>query len=46
MDLAWSEFNNDETFFKRLFEKTGCLLTADGSDDVKISLQGLENYQI
>ena len=26
-------------FFKRLFEKTGCLLTADGPDDVKISPQ-------
>lgn len=42
----WSELSNEQTFLKRLFEKTGCLLTADGSDDVKISPQGLENYQI
>ena len=26
--------------------KTGCLITADGSGDGKISPQGLENYQI
>ena len=39
---VWSEPSNDET----LFEKTGCFLTADGSDDVKISPQGLKNYQI
>ena len=44
---AWSELRNDETFFKRLFKKTGCLLlSANGSDDVKISPQGLKNYQI
>ncbi|KAJ7331153.1 hypothetical protein OS493_020855 [Desmophyllum pertusum] len=36
----WSELSNEQTFLKRLFEKTGCLLTADGSDDVKISPQG------
>ena len=34
-----SLISNDETFFQTLFEKTGCLLTADGSDDVKISPQ-------
>ena len=30
----WSELSDDQTFFKGLFGKTGCLLTADGSDDV------------
>ena len=39
---AWSELSNDETFFKTLFEKTGCFLIADGSDDVKISPQVLK----
>ena len=43
---AWSELSNDETFFKTLFEKNSCFLTADGSDDVKISPQCLKNYQI
>ena len=42
---AWNELSINETFFKRLFEKTGCLLSI-GSDDVKISPQGLKNYQI
>lgn len=30
----WSELSDDQTVFEGLFEKTGCLLTADGSDDV------------
>ena len=38
---AWS----DHYFFKRLFEKTGCLITADGSDDANISPQGLKGYK-
>ena len=41
---AWSELNKNQTFFRRLFEKTGCLLTADGSDDFKVSPQGLSDY--
>ena len=41
-----SLISNDKTFFKTLFERTGCLLTADGSDDVKISPRGLKNEQI
>ena len=41
---AWSELCSNQTFFKRLFEKTGCLITSDGSDDFKISPQGLEDY--
>ena len=30
----------------RCFEKTGCLITADGSGDNKISPEGLTNYVI
>ena len=41
---AWSMLSN-ETFFKTETE-TSCLLTANGSVDVKISPQGLKNYQI
>ena len=29
-----------------LFEKTGCLITADGSEDDKINPQGLTNYKV
>ena len=29
-----------------MFEKTGCLITADGSDDDKISSEGLPNYKV
>ena len=43
---AWSELYSNQTFFKRLFEKTGCMITADGTDDFKISPQGLENYDL
>ena len=43
---AWSELCSNQTFFKRLFEKTGCMITADGTDDFKISPQGLENYDL
>ena len=41
---AWRELTKKE-LFRRLFEKTGCLLTADGSNDDKICPQGLDNYQ-
>jgi len=41
---AWSHCCTDHHFFKRLFEKTGCLMTADGSDDANISPQGLKDY--
>ncbi|CAN0139847.1 unnamed protein product, partial [Heterosigma akashiwo] len=30
----------------RYFEKTGCLLTADGSEDDKIQLEGIKDYQV
>ena len=33
---AWRELSSDEDFVKNLFEKTGCLMTADGEDDEKI----------
>ena len=39
---AWRELSSDEDFVKKLFEKTGCLMTADGEDDEKIRPQGLE----
>ncbi|XP_028404065.1 tigger transposable element-derived protein 2-like [Dendronephthya gigantea] len=42
---AWRELSKNKEFFRRLFEKTGCLLTADGSNDDKICPQGLDNYQ-
>ena len=41
---AWREITQDQDFFKKLFEKTGCLMTANGSDDEKIKPQGLEPY--
>ena len=41
---AWRELSSDEDFVKKLFEKTGCLMTADGEDDEKIRPQGLEPY--
>ena len=34
----------DKTFTKKRFMKTGCLMTADGSDDDMIRPQGLEPY--
>ena len=34
------------SFRWRLFEKTGCLMTADGTNDHKISPEGLPNYVI
>ena len=30
----------------RCFEKTGCLITADGSEDDKIAPEGLTNYVV
>ena len=31
---------------RRFFERTGCLITADGSDDHKIVPEGLPNYKV
>ena len=33
-------------FRYRLFEKTGCLITADGSDDHEINPEGLQDYKV
>ena len=41
---AWRELSSDEDFVKKLFEKTRCLMTADGEDDEKIRPQGLDPY--
>lgn len=41
---AWSELKENKGFLKRLFEKTGCLLTIDGSGDEFITPQGLKDY--
>ena len=41
---AWRELSSDEDFVKKLFEKTGCLMTADGEDAEKVRPQGLEPY--
>ena len=41
---AWKEQVKDKDFIKRLFQKTGCLITVDGSDDDMIKPQGLEDY--
>lgn len=42
---AWRELSANKDFFQKLFEKTGCLITADGSEDDKIRPQGLEAYE-
>ena len=41
---AWSELKESKDFLRRFFEKTGCLMTTDGSGDEKISPQGLDEY--
>lgn len=41
---AWRVLVKDRDFSKRLFQKTGCLITIDGSDDDMIKPQGLEDY--
>ena len=37
---------NYDHFRRRCWEKTGCLMTADGSHDEKIKPEGLPNYQV
>ena len=39
---AWRELSARHEFIRKLFEKTGCLITADGSHDDKIRPQGLD----
>ena len=41
---AWRELVSKPVFIRKLFEKTGCLITADGSQDEKIRPQGLDAY--
>ncbi|CAB1107407.1 unnamed protein product [Ectocarpus sp. CCAP 1310/34] len=41
---ATEEIDKDEQYRFRLFEKTGCGMTADGSGDDKINLEGLSTY--
>lgn len=41
---AWRELVSKPDFIRKLFEKTGCLITADGSQDKKIRPQGLDAY--
>ena len=40
----WRKLSSDKMFAKKLFMNTGCLMTADGSDDDMIKPQGLELY--
>ena len=40
---AWKKLSPDKMFAKKLFMKTGCLVTADGLDVIKP--QGLEPYR-
>lgn len=35
-----------KSFVWRVWEKTGCLITADGSDDAKIQPEGLPAYKV
>ena len=46
--MDWEDrrkLSSDKMFAKKLFIKTGCLMTADGSDDDMITPQGLEPYK-
>jgi hypothetical protein len=43
---AWGKLRLETSYIKRLFEKTGCLLTVDGSEDDKVRPQGLNNYKL
>ena len=42
---AWQKISVEKHFFNKLFLKTGCLMTADGSGDGEIRPQGLETYE-
>ena len=41
--LSTSSYDN---FRKRMWQKTGCLITADGSDDNLIQPEGIQNYEV
>ena len=36
----------NDNFRWRLFERNGCLIAADGSDDAKVIPKGLSNYEL
>lgn len=38
--------DNYAGFLRNCFEKTGCLLTADGSEDEKVKPEGLNDYKV
>ena len=40
---AWRELVKDKGFIKKRFQKTGCLITADGSDDDVTKPRGLDD---
>lgn len=42
---AWKYLTTDKAFFRKLFQKTGCLMTVDGTNDDLIKPQGLEDYE-
>ena len=41
---AWEELEKYTRFLRRSFERTGCLMTIDQSEDDLIKPQGYENY--
>ena len=41
---AWSKMSKYRAYRQRLFEKTGLLMTADGSGDKLINPQGYKDY--
>ena len=45
---AWKKLTSPkyEALLRKCWERTGCLITADGSEDDKIKLEGLPNYQV
>ena len=43
---AWRDLREDKESFTKLLEKTGCLMTVDGSEDEKIQPQGYPGYQV
>ena len=43
---AWEKLFSDDSYHPdRYFERTGCLLTLDGSEDDKVNIQGLPKYK-
>lgn len=42
---AWRKLIEDQDFITKLFQKTGCLITMDGTEDNMVRPQGLEDYE-